>query len=117
VIVRLAFSGTVVDMGENAEPELRILIEDLPLRNVVTEMSGDESVILQNLLDERADFLAALDTGIVRQDAMTRIRKLRESVAHQPTSCLPTVRLYAADGEPILYGRGRTRSGTTPRDA
>ena len=88
--MRLAFSGTVVDMGENAEPELRILIEDLPLRNVVPEMGGYESVIFQNLLDERADFLAALDTRIVRQDAMTRILKLRESIGHQPNSLLAT---------------------------
>jgi hypothetical protein len=89
-------------MAKNAEPELRVLVEDLPLRNVVAEMSGDERIVLQNLLDQRADFLAALDTGIVRQDVITSVRKLRESIAHQPTSSLPTSRLYAAGSEPIL---------------
>jgi hypothetical protein len=71
VIVRLALSGAVVDMAENAEAERKILVEDLPLRNIVTEMSGDKRVVLQDLLDERTDFLAALDTRIVCQDAMT----------------------------------------------
>src|SRR6516162_8455381 len=84
VIMRLAFSGTVVDMCENAEPEFRILIEDLPLQNVVPEMSSDECCVLQDVLDERADFLAALDTRIVHQDAMTCIRELLKSVAHHP---------------------------------
>jgi hypothetical protein len=83
--MRLAFSGTVVDMCENAEPEFRILIEDLPLQNVVPEMSSDECCVLQDVLDERADFLAALDTRIVHQDAMTCIRELLKSVAHHPT--------------------------------
>jgi hypothetical protein len=92
----------MVDMAENAKPEFRILVEDLPLRNVVTEMSGDERVVLQDLLDERADFLAACDPWIVRQDTMTCVRKLRESVAHRPTSFLPTSRLYVAGSEPIL---------------
>jgi hypothetical protein len=89
-------------MAKNAEPKLRILVEDLPLGNVVSQMSGDERVVLQDLLDERTHFLAALDTRIVRQDAMTCIRELREGVAHQPTSSLATTRLYAAGGEPIL---------------
>jgi hypothetical protein len=74
----------VVDVAKNAEPEFRILIEDLPLRNVVTQMSGDERVVLQDLLDERADFLAARGSGIIRQDTMTCVRELLESVAHQP---------------------------------
>jgi hypothetical protein len=46
VIVRLALSGAVIDMPENAEAEFRILIEDLPLGYVVTEMSSDERLIL-----------------------------------------------------------------------
>jgi hypothetical protein len=73
----------VVDMAKNAEPEFRILVKDFPLGNVVTEMSGDESVVLEDLLDQRTDLLAAFDTRIVRQDAMTRIREFPKSIAHQ----------------------------------
>jgi hypothetical protein len=84
MIVWLALSSAVVDMAKDAEPEFRILVEDLPLRNVVTEMSGDECIVLQHLLDERADFLAAGNSEIVRQDTMTCVRELIESVTHQP---------------------------------
>jgi hypothetical protein len=75
-------------MAKNAKPEFRILVKDFPLGNVITEMSRDESVVLEDLLDERADFLAAFDTRVGRQDAMTRIRELPKSIAHQqPPPC------------------------------
>src|SRR6266576_3796655 len=41
VIVRLALSGAVIDLPKNAEAEFWVLIEDLPLGYVVTEMGGD----------------------------------------------------------------------------
>src|SRR5271165_2715124 len=88
VVVRLAFPGTVIDMAENAEPEFRILVEDLALRHAVVEMRSDEILVLQQVLDERADFPAPLDPRIFRQDAMTLTGKPLESIAHQITSSL-----------------------------
>jgi hypothetical protein len=83
--MRLALSGVVIYMRENAESKFRILVEDLPLGHLVTEMSGDERLVFQNVLDERAHLFAAFGPGIVRQYAVTRCRELFKSVPHQPT--------------------------------
>src|SRR5262249_17923030 len=82
VIVRLAFLGAVVDVGEYAEAELRVFVENLPLRHVVAEMPGHEAVALQQVLDERAHFLAPFATGILREDAVTPVGELLEAIAH-----------------------------------
>jgi hypothetical protein len=85
VIMRLALSGTVVDMTENAEPEFRILVENLPLGHIITKMSDDEGLVSEDVLDEGANFLSAFGPRIVRQYAVTRGGELFESVPHQPT--------------------------------
>src|ERR1044071_4251240 len=64
VIVRRALLRSRVRVGEDAEAELGILVQDLPLRHVVTEMLGDERRVLQDVLEERADLLAAGGTGL-----------------------------------------------------
>jgi len=69
-------------MAEDAESEFRILVEDLTLGHVVVEMSGDEILVLQHVLDERADLLATVDPGIFRQDAVTLSGELLESISH-----------------------------------
>src|SRR5215469_1154550 len=66
MIVRLAVARTVIDMAKNAEPQFRILVEDLPLGHIVAEVSGDKGIVSQDVLDDRTYFLPALDTGIVR---------------------------------------------------
>jgi hypothetical protein len=76
----------LIDVAENAETELRILVEDLPLGHVIVEMRGDEILVLQHILNERADLFAALDPRIFRQDAVTLTGKPLESIAHQNTS-------------------------------
>jgi hypothetical protein len=73
-------------MAEDAESEFRIFVEDLPLGHVVVQMSGDKILVLQHVLDERADLLTTFDPGIFRQDAMTLSGKLLESISHQTTS-------------------------------
>jgi hypothetical protein len=73
-------------MAEDAEPEVRILVEDLPLGHVIMEMSGDKVLVLQHVLDERADLLTTFDPGIFRQNAVTLSGKLLESISHQTTS-------------------------------
>jgi hypothetical protein len=93
MIVRLAVPGAVIDMTENAEPEFRILVEDLPFGHIVTEVSCDERIVLEDVLDERTDLLAALDARILRQHAVTLSGKLFESVAHHQTS---SIRMHVA---------------------
>jgi hypothetical protein len=73
-------------MAENTKPEFRILVEDLPLRHSVVEMSSDEILVLQHVLDERAHLLAALHPWIRRKDTVTFTGKPFESIAHQITS-------------------------------
>src|SRR5439155_3665345 len=82
VIVRQALPRAVVDMAQNAEPELRVLVKDLALGHAVVEMRGDEIFVLEHLLNQRADLLAALDPRLLRQDTVTLTGELLESIAH-----------------------------------
>ena len=68
--MRLAVLGALVGVGEDAEAELGILVDDLPLGCAGTEMLGDEGVVLERLLDEGADLRAAARAGIALQDAV-----------------------------------------------
>src|SRR5437016_14400157 len=83
MVVRLALLGARVDVGENAEAELRVLVQDLALRHAVAEMPGDECLVLQDLLDERAHLLATPGPGFRREDAVTGGRELFERVPHR----------------------------------
>src|ERR1700720_378346 len=71
VIVRLAFLGTLIDMTEDAETELGILVEDFPLRRVLRQVLTHELRIGAGLLNEGADFLAALGSGLGGENAVT----------------------------------------------
>ena len=82
MIVRLALPRPLVDVGENAEAELRILVEDLALGPVIAEMTRDEHVVLQHVLDERAHLPSALGPAVVREDASAGSGELLERVAH-----------------------------------
>src|SRR5207245_7757256 len=83
VIVLLAFLRTLIDMAENAETQLRIFVEDLPLRCGLRQMVADELRVGARFLHQRAHSLAALGPGIRGQDAVTIGGELFESVAHQ----------------------------------
>jgi hypothetical protein len=72
----------MVHVPEYAEPELRILVEDLAFGHTVVEMRRDEILILQHVPNERANFLAALDAGILRKNTVTFAGELLECVAH-----------------------------------
>src|SRR5215472_9366052 len=80
MIVRFAFPGAVIDMAEDAESQFRILVEDFAVGHAIVQMRGDEIIVLQYLPDQRADFLAALDAGILREDAMTLVGKLLKRI-------------------------------------
>src|SRR5215470_6859841 len=60
------------------------------------EMRGDEIFVLQHILHKRANLLAALDPRIFRQDPVTFIGKLLESITHKiiPPSKRATIRSY-----------------------
>ena len=80
VIVRLAFLRSPIDVGENAETEVRVFVEDLALWPVVTEVSGDEGLVLQDILDEGTHPRSTPGTRIRREDAMTFGREPLERV-------------------------------------
>ena len=83
MIVRLALLRALVDMAEDAEAELRILEEDLPLGPVVGQVLGDEIRIGAGPADQLADLLAAFRTGIRGENAVRFGRKFLESERHQ----------------------------------
>jgi hypothetical protein len=72
----------MVDVAEDAEAEFGVLVEDLSLGDAIVEMGGHKILVLEDLLDERADLLAALDPRILRQDPMTFAGELLERIAH-----------------------------------
>jgi hypothetical protein len=86
MIVRLAVSGAVIDVTQNAETKFGIFVEDLPFGHVVTKVSRDKSVVFEDLLDERANLFAALSSRIAGQYTVTFSGKLFECIRHHPTS-------------------------------
>ena len=61
MIVRLALVGAMVDMAEDAKAELGVFVQHLAGGHLVTEMGGDEAVVLQHVADQRTHLLAPLD--------------------------------------------------------
>ncbi len=86
MIVRVTLLGALVDVGENAEAELRVLVKDLALGPVVADLLGDERLVLQDVLDDLAHLLSAPGAGIVREGALTGGRELLQRPAHGMTS-------------------------------
>jgi hypothetical protein len=70
-------------MAEDAEPELGILVENLPLRPVLRQVLSNELRIGARLLDEGADFFSALGPGLGGEDAVTIGRELFECIGHR----------------------------------
>src|SRR5262245_33735067 len=82
VVVRLTLPGARVVVGEDAEPQIGVLVEDLPLGHVVADVALDEALVRQHLLDESADLLPPFGSGLRGEDATTRRRELLEILAH-----------------------------------
>src|SRR3989449_2569193 len=82
VIVRLALLRPVVDVGQDAEAELRVLVDDLALRHVVAQVPGDEGLVRQHLAEQRADLFTALRIGLGGEDAMGGGGEVLERVRH-----------------------------------
>ena len=94
MIVRVAVLGAVVDVAENAKTELGVFVEDFALGDVVAEMSLDEILVFQHLLDQGAHLFASLDTRILLENPPAFRRKLFEAISHLTNSLMA---LEAAD--------------------
>ena len=80
MVVWFALPGAVIDMAEDAESQFGILVEDFAVGHAILQMRGDKILVLQYLLDQRADLLVALDAGVRREDAMTLVGKLLKRI-------------------------------------
>src|SRR5204862_3897828 len=83
MIVRLAFLSALVHMAEDAEAELGILVQNLPLRSVLGQVLTHELRIGARLLDESADLFAALGPGLGGEEAVTIGGELFECIGHR----------------------------------
>src|SRR3546814_3705315 len=84
VVVRLAALRVRVDVGEDAEAELRIGIEQRARRPVVlAEMILDEVCVGQRALQVMAHRLASGRAGVGGERLMAVRRKLLQGVAHR----------------------------------
>src|SRR5678815_5365041 len=93
--------GALVDVGENAEAELGILVQDLPLRPVIDEVRLREGRVEQDVPDYRTDLLAALGAAVRRQDVTTRRRELLERISHAMSLLDRDLDAVAAKGSTI----------------
>src|SRR5262245_66572896 len=73
-------------MGEDAEAELGIFVQDLALRHVVAQMLLEERFVHQHFLDDRGNFLAPSRPGVFLEDAVHGVGELFEVVSHGLTS-------------------------------
>jgi hypothetical protein len=77
-------------------------------------MRRDEGVVLQNVLNDRADALAPLGAGIVRQDAVScggeLFERIRHSISPQRTKLVRAL----PSPDPSSVTRGVNRSRTAP---
>src|SRR5271166_1909366 len=83
MIVRVAVLCAVVDMTKDAEAELGIFVQHLALRHVIGEIRFNKIIVLQYVLDQRAHFLAPLDSGILLEDRAACRRELFEITLHK----------------------------------
>src|SRR6185436_10884770 len=91
VVVRRRGLGALVRVGEDAEAELRILVEDLALRRRVGQVLSDEAAVLQKPLEAAGDLLAPRRAGIGLQDVVAFFRELLESCGHGRPPSLYTI--------------------------
>jgi hypothetical protein len=91
-------------LSEDAEAKLGVFIEDLALRHIVAEVGGDEVVVLQHLLQERAYLLPSGRARVGCEDAMTVGSELLERVSHE----------YASFPMSFLASKGKTTTVAGP---
>src|SRR5688500_3497739 len=113
VIVGLALLRAMMDVGEDAEAELWILVQNLALRPVVDEVRPRERRVEQDVPDHRADLLPALGAAVRGQDVTTRRRELLERISHAMSLLDPDLDAIAAKGstDPDIPACGASRPG------
>jgi len=82
MIMRIGFSRVTVYMSADAEAQVGILVDDLPIRCIVIDISGNELVVLECLLDEMADPLASRRAGILFENFLNVSRERFERKTH-----------------------------------
>src|SRR5262249_31550558 len=107
VIVRVALLLALISVGEDAEAELGIFVEDLALGHVVADVPGDEGVVFENVLDDLADFLAAGGARICGESLLTGSRELLQSPAH----CVDLLRVFSSTVSSLTPAREGRRAG------
>jgi hypothetical protein len=105
MVVWRGLSGAMVHVGEDAEAKLRVFIEDLALRHIVAEVGGDEVIVLQHVLQQRADLLPAGGSWVGLQGIVTGGGELLERVGHDHASSAMSVLIPLTPPSP--EGRGR----------
>ena len=83
MVVGIALLLAVVDVSENAEAEPRVFVEDLALGHVVSDVLGDERVVLENLLEDLGHLLPARGSRVLRESLLTSGRELLQGPAHR----------------------------------
>ena len=89
--MRVAILGAMVDVTKNAEAEFWIFVQHLAVGHVVAEVRLYEILVLQHLLNERADLFPPFDTRVRLEDLVAFGGELLEIIAHQrPSLMCPT---------------------------
>ena len=83
VIVRRRYPRLVVDMGEDLEPELRVLIEQLQAaRHLVAAVLLNKVAVREQLLKLLANLLAAIGSAVALENGATIGHELIEVISH-----------------------------------
>ena len=82
MIMRRTCPGIMMHMGQDTEAQLWILIENFTLRHVVPQVSSDERLLLQDLLEQCTHLLTSGRSGIGLEDAVTLCSELCKGRTH-----------------------------------
>ncbi len=89
MVVRLRLAGAFVGVGEDAEAELRVLVEQAAGAGVGTESGGYGLGVFEQVFERGDDLLASRGTGLGLEQAMTLGRELIDFVSHNAPPMAP----------------------------
>src|SRR5579859_3407565 len=82
MVMRLAVLRAIIGMRQDGEAQLGILVQHLALRCAFRDVLRDELAVLQNVLHQSTDSLAALGARLPFQRVMTLRGELFDRSAH-----------------------------------
>ena len=85
VVVGHASLGPLVVVGQDAEPQVGVLVDHLALRLVLLDVPGEERLVPEDLLHQRADLPASFRAGFGLEDTTAVRGELLQGVAHDAT--------------------------------